>query len=392
VRRALHEDARVFTMSKEFIFREGRYTQDIALDFSDPDARTFITSARQDCAQAALNFKQESSFLSWVSEKCKIDITSLLAPYLDNFINCVCPEDILKIKKLSDFYIKEKIDFIVVRSSTGRDSAFSLAAANNKGVPKKVCFQHSCTAFEQLSLLMTDVYPFDYYATTDSLSEKYFKLRSDNELFRHCKIVQAPHYFYSLGRPSLKKRSRLVKDKREVIMYAPNEASIGIYNMNTPRYLANWYCNFLKELIGYLHKRQDKIFIFKYRPGANWADRVIVPYLKANNFTNIHIEDKPLISYLHRVDRVVLDYPATGFFESVASGMPTMSLYKRDNPLWDGARDFFGPMLAPFIDAKEAIAHIDDFLASDKNKYIVSLPLSKGDIVDLFLHMKAPAL
>ena len=387
VRRAFAEGARVFTMSEDFIFKESRYTQSITLDFRKTVSATFNETIRKECMQAAHKLKQQDGLLAWIDEKCQSNVSALILPYFDNFINHVCVEDIVKIDKASDFYRKENIDFIVTRCSSGRDSAFILSAVNTKHRLKKICFQHACTAFEQLSLLMSDVYFFDYYVTTDSLSEKYFRIRTNNEFFNHCKIVQSPHYLSSL-RSSHLKRSRWFKGAKETIMFAPCDTLRGIYNLNVPLYDPNWYCKFLKELIGYFRERWDKIFIFKYRPGFGWVERVLVPYIKSKNIANIRIENKPLVSYLHRVDRIILDWPSTGFFESVAAGMPTLSLYWRSHPLGDEARDFFGPMLQPFRDAKEAIGHIDSFLASDKKEYVTELPLVQSDIADLFHRME----
>ena len=387
VRRAFAEGARVFTMSEDFIFKESRYTQSITLDFRKTVSATFNETIRKECMQAAHKLKQQDGLLAWIDEKCQSNVSALILPYFDNFINHVCVEDIVKIDKASDFYRKENIDFIVTRCSSGRDSAFILSAVNAKHRLKKICFQHASTVFEQLSLLMSDVYFFDYYVTTDSLSEKYFRIRTNNEFFNHCKIVQSPHYLSSL-RSSHLKRSRWFKGAKETIMFAPCDTLRGIYNLNIPLYDPNWYYKFLKELIGYFCERWDKIFIFKYRPGFGWVERVLVPYIKSKNIANIRIENKPLVSYLHRVDRIILDWPSTGFFESVAAGMPTLSLYWRSHPLGDEARDFFGPMLQPFRDAKEAIGHIDSFLASDKKEYVTELPLVQSDIADLFHRME----
>lgn len=97
----------------------------------------------------------------------------------------------------------------------------------------------------------------------------------------------------------------------------------------------------------------------------------------------------PFYMGLWSLFRIISDYPSTGFFESGAAKMPTLSLYKDGHLLWDGAREFFGPMLQSFTDAKEAMGHIDNFLASDKKKYVTELPLVQSDIADLFHRMKA---
>jgi len=381
VQRVLSEGAQAYSMSENFIFRENKILQDMVVDFKE-DNSLFTKDIQEDCRSAALKLREEIGLLSWIDDKCNIGISSLMLPYLEHFINFICIDNISRIDKISDFYEKENIDYIIMRSSTGLDSAFSLAAANKHKNLKKICFQHSCTAFEQLSLLMTDTYYFDYYATTDLISERYFNVKTDNKLFDRCKIIQSPHYLASLEKEGFKKR-RLSKNKKEIVMYAPNDASKGIYNLNVPTYEPNWYCKFLKELVGYFGKYQDKMFIFKYRPGFNWTESVIVPYIKANTFKNIIIENKPFTSYLNYVDRVILDYPATALFESIAARRPTLALYGSDHILWDGARDFFKGILAPFINAEEAIGHIDDFLASPKEKYMLEPPLMQNDIIDL---------
>jgi len=387
-RRTFGEGARVFTMSEDFIFREGRYMQSIALDFRKTVSDSFSEAIRKECMQAAHKLKHQDGLLAWIDEKCQNSVAALFLPYLDNFINHVCVEDIVKIDKISNFYRNEEIDFVVTRSSAGRDSVCSLAAVNAKYGLKKICFQHSCTAFDQLTLLMSDVYFFDYYVTADSLSEKYFNIRANDDNFKHCKIVQSPHYLSALRSSHLKK-SRRIRSTKETIIYVPCDAHRAASNLNMPYYHPIWYCDFLKELIDYFSGQRDKIFIFKYRAGLICGEKVLVPYIKSKNIANIYIENNPFTSYLHRVDRVILDRPSTGFFESVAARMPTLSLYKSDYLLWNGAREFFGPMLQPFTDAKEAIGHIDSFLASDKKEYVTELPLVQSDITDLFHRMEA---
>ena len=65
---------------------------------------------------------------------------------------------------------------------------------------------------------------------------------------------------------------------------------------------------------------------------------------------------------------MICDTPSTAFFQSVFSGLPTMSLYRpNDQKLRVNARGTYGSSLKPYNNIDEGIELVDKFLDSEHN-------------------------
>ncbi len=157
---------------------------------------------------------------------------------------------------------------------------------------------------------------------------------------------------------------------------------------NTFIYPIAWYFEFQKKLVELFDQRQDFHFLFKHSLAQKWAEESIIPYIHDRAFGNIEIVDKPSYHYLDRADRVILDYPSTGFFEAAAAGIPVMAFYWDHFVEWKPSVDYFGRCLQPFSTPNEALQKIAMFLDDDPKKYITDLPYSEIDIPETLLTLK----
>jgi hypothetical protein len=109
----------------------------------------------------------------------------------------------------------------------------------------------------------------------------------------------------------------------------------------------------------------------------------IPDFIKDNRFSNIEVATNPFPQHLRSADRVICDFPSTGFYESVIAGVPTMSLYHKALIVRKSAVDYFGNLLKPFSDSREAIKHIEEFLNSKAELYRATVDVEDSHILDI---------
>ena len=91
----------------------------------------------------------------------------------------------------------------------------------------------------------------------------------------------------------------------------------------------------------------------------------------------------PFIEHLLTADRVICDYPNTGFYESIVASVPTMSLYHTSFELRKTALAYFEDILKPYSNVQEAIEKIENFLNSNPELYISDVETKDKNIVEI---------
>ena len=153
--------------------------------------------------------------------------------------------------------------------------------------------------------------------------------------------------------------------------------------MDGGSYADTWYYEFQKSLIEYFSTRKELTFVWKGLPASDVIYNPIPNFIMDNNFTNIEVATSPFKEHLLSADRVICDYPSTGFYESVVAGVPTMSLYHRALKVRKSAVDNFGNLLKSCSDIPEAIKHIDEFLNSNPESYRTTIDMEDKSILDI---------
>ena len=308
---------------------------------------------------------------------------------MEDFVRNVCVEFLGETIKFIDFCKKEKIDFIVSNASVGKNVTAPLTAGKSVKDTKNICFQHACIVLDLKTRYICDeLDAFDYYFTADNLSEHYFRHYSKSNYINGCVIRQYPHYFKNIisRKPRIKKRR-----KREKVFYVTKKLAQGRMRFKSDGgiiFPLAYYYEFQKHVIEIFGKRNEFDFIYKNAPAQKWADASIIPHIKERNFKNISIETKHFVECLRFADRVILDYPSTGFFEAARAGIPVMSLYSELSEIWSPYKKYFGKSLQEFSTIGDAINKIDMFLNDEPGDYICDLPLSNEEILEDLLEIK----
>ena len=85
----------------------------------------------------------------------------------------------------------------------------------------------------------------------------------------------------------------------------------------------------------------------------------------------------------------LLDYPSTAFYEAAVAKLPVMSLYNTNfMKIREGAKKIFGKSLQPFSTISEGIEKVGQFLRSNPDDFVVSLPLANSSVLKILKELK----
>ena len=144
-----------------------------------------------------------------------------------------------------------------------------------------------------------------------------------------------------------------------------------------------WYYRFQKSLVEYFSTIKEYTFTWKGLPISDRSYNPTPDFIRDMGFANIKIATNPFVEHILSADRVICDYPSTGFYESVIAGIPTLCLYHKSFRVRESAVRYFGGILKVFSETSEAIALIDEFLTSDPELYKTSIDIGDRSILDI---------
>jgi len=309
-------------------------------------------------------------------------VTVVILPRLRYFIENWCPQIISLVDKYINIYNENKINLVITQHMVSLDEFAAIIATRYSEKTKSVCLQHGDEVFALKVWDFAEYLSYDIYFTTNYEREECIKNRIKSRDF-NTKIFQYSNRFKILPKISNLKRRVRGKANRKMIVYVP-----AIYQWDNKLWAESrvpdaWYFNWHKKLISYFSSREDFSFIWKGIPASNEIYDPIPNLINDREYKNIKYATEPFIKWIKRADLVLLDYPSTALYEAAVSGLPVMSLFFAPfNIVREPALRLFGKSLEPFNNFDEGITKIDNFLNSNPDDFIVSIPYSDTSIVE----------
>jgi hypothetical protein len=372
---ALKRGHRVYELANDFIVKESPFGS----------RRHYCLrkgSALQDNIwQQAADLVQHSDLIKKVNEQCRLDVSEIILPRLSYFISSICPEIVTYFKDFMEFYAKKKIDFVLAPLAYSIVEHGALAAANSRGI-NTVCLDHGDDIFASIAWRVCELKNFSILIASNRESREYYEcLCKANNIPGELYI--SPHRLLHVEKiRELREKSRS-KIKGGRIIYLPNQWIGDRRRLSSNWPPSIWYYRFQKSLIEHFSTRPEYTFVWKGLPQSDAAHEPIPDFITDSNFTNIEISTMPFIEHLLSADKVICDFPSTGFYESVVAGVPTMSLYHKGSKVRTPAVEHFGNLLKPYADIPEAIRHIDEFLNSDPELYKTTIDMGDEQVINI---------
>jgi len=334
----------------------------------------------------AADVLEKDELISWIDEKCQMEVSQIILPNLKYFVSKVCPEIFAYFKFFIEFYEKENIHFVITPYEWLSAHFAAIAAANYYDKTVSVSYFHGDGAFDAKGWVATELVPYRNYICSNKEHKEYFECL--------CKLYNLPtKLFYSPHRLlNVVKIKNLRDDRRnkhsgsktrERIIYLPLFFLGDHRPIGGAEYPDVWYYKFQKALIEYFSTKKEYVFVWKGIPSADVSYNPIPDFIKDKNFENIEIATNPFVEHLYTVDRVICDCPSTGFYESVVAGVPTISLYHKATKIRKTALEQFGNMLQMFSNDKDAVKIIEKFLNDDPELYKRTIDMGDKGIIEI---------
>jgi hypothetical protein len=379
VKDALRNGHKIYQLSENFILEHSSFRV----------RRHLNLKAKYESQVASLNNIWESTanllegddLIKQINERCHANVSEIVLPRLKYFIAKVCPEILGYFKVFTEFYENERIDFVFTPTEVSPTEFAAIAAASQYSDIKSVRIFHGDDIFANKFWNFADLSHFDITIASNKELEKYFRRQCEANSIP-TELYSSPHRLLNIKRIGHSRHKQKGGIRRRII-YLPTMLMGDARRLDGGTYPDTWYYEFQKSLIEYLSRKRDYIFVWKGLPTADAIYNPIPDFISDNNFSNIEIATNPFVEHLLRADRVICDYPSTGFYESVVVGVPTMCLYHRALIVRASAVDYFGNLLKPFSDAQEAIKHIDEFLNSDPESYQKTLEMGDESVLHI---------
>lgn len=329
-----------------------------------------------------------NSIIKWINSYCGIDVTPIILPRLVYIINEFCPQLIYLIDKYITFYNDNQIDLVFTPHMVTVDEYAAIIATRYTEKTKSACLQHGDEAFAFKMFDFVEYSPYHIYFTTNYEREGCIKQIIHLRNF-DTKVFQYPNRFEELPKVNNLKKKQSSQAHKKTLVYVPTMYPWDNTLWIETRVPDTWYFSWHKELINYFSSRYDFNFIWKGIPGSNETYDPIPDMINDRKYRNIKYATEPFVKWIKKADLVLLDYPCTALYEAAVSELPVMCLFFAPfNIVRESALKLFGRSLQPFSNFAEGIAKANDFLNSDLDEFLVSIPYSKASILETLDYLK----
>jgi len=327
------------------------------------------------------NTLETNSLIYWFNEQFHADVSRMMLDRLKYFVLAICPSILAFYKAISQFYKEAQIDTVIMAHDAMPHESAALLAANHLGL-NTVCVSHGDGVYSYRHWEHREAQNYKVVITSNAERTNYYQ-RLGIVLKHPLQAHTSSHRLQPQLNLEKCRRKHKVGSKVLYLAFFMAGDNRGIED---GAYSDTWLYIFQKSLVQYFATRTDYSFIFEALPATDLLYNPMPDFINDNKFSNISYSTKPFIDHLHSIDRVICDCPSTGLYESVAAGVPVMSLYHTGWNYRQTALDSFGHLLKPFTNTTEAIDHIDAFLNDNPNKYVIKLDTSNDSILDILEH------
>ena len=380
IKEIIKHKARVYLQEGGRVLREDSFLRS---QVDVPELDEYLSKEIEDqCEKCAENLGKDMEIVPWINDKCQMDVSSVILPFFEKFISMDCSSILHDAKRMYDFYKQEDINYVFARGNTTREALGPLIAAKYMKGAKSICVQHSSFAIDIVLLGVFETETYNYIFTRDDISQGFYEQSYRNRYNSGCEIIQSSHYLRSV-------RKRYSRNSRGgKVIYVQRTLPDRVRYFNGLVYPLAWYYEFQRELIDFFAEESSFSFIYKHAQSQKWAEDSILRYIEDKGYENIDVSKKHFLKTLASADRVITDHPSCSLIEAAVSGKPVLCVCTDRFKVLAQAKIVFGKSLRQFSSIEEVKSIIKEFLYSDPQKYIVNIPMSEKDFIDVFKDIK----
>ncbi len=321
-----------------------------------------------------------TNLIEKINEICGLDVSETVVPRLRYFVSVICPIILNHFKFFEQYFERERFDLVLAPYAMSPVELAALAAANSKGL-STVSLCHGDEVTENKFWRTFELSNFGVHIFSNTETQGAYEALSRN-MDINVQTFVSKHRLSNIIqiRQSREKDTNTIIPNR--VFYLPIPFTWDARRLDD-RYQETWYFRFQQTILEYFAKRTEYSFIWKGLPQSESIDNPVPDFISGKGFKNIEVATVLFVNCLSSADRVICDYPSTGFYEAVAAGIPTMSLYHEAFTLNKSSVEYYGNLLKPFEDTSTAINHIEEFLDGDPEFYQKKIDIGDKSIIDV---------
>ena len=371
----------VYLLSGNRIFKFYR----LGIRIFDIEYKSYGTeNVLNDWNQAA-QLLETHELIKWINEKCSLDVSDIVLPNLKHFILNVCPDLLRHYMAFIAFYERESISIVVSPYMQSTIELGAIAAANKYGHTKTMCVEHGDDIFTNLFWRLKELTNFDVLVVSDKENKRYLEsiCNQYNTRTNVYSISERMSPIIKIG--DLRKTGKFNNlSKKNEIIYLPTFFTWDALRIDANIHISpTKYYKFQKSLLEYFSEKKDYTFIWKGLLQSESIYNPIPDLIIDNNIINVHVETEPFKKYLPYANKVILDYPSTGMYESIIAGVPTICLCSDKLNVRKSGTKLFENVIKFYNNVDEAIGYMDDFVSADSEKYTAHLNTCDKNLIDI---------
>jgi hypothetical protein len=133
-----------------------------------------------------------------------------------------------------------------------------------------------------------------------------------------------------------------------------------------------WYHRWHLRLLDAMAAWSDVRFIWKGLPDSDLALDPVPTIIAERALSNVEYRSASFLRVLPDAGRALIDFPSTALYETVHAGRPVLALaFRRFARLRPSAATLFAPVLRVCEDEDEALTHVDEFLRTPPERWVL---------------------
>lgn len=351
-----------------------------------PDPRSAASDRSGDASEwtdaAHRTTAPESTIWRWPNAWYDLPLSEILAPRLAYWMTSVVP----RLAALTDRFVRllrdEQIDFVVAPHIADLSTCAAIAAARTLPRSRSVHIEHgdSLLALKVWDLL--NLFHFDDYFVPHAEVAAYFRSRRECYARPTAQVHVGSYRWQSHGRRARAPQMAVERSRRgaangdpgrrrgsppprPIVVYLLTGTGGDARYLNSAWYPDPWYYQLQTRIVDVFAGRDDYTFVVKLFPSDGHILNPIAEYVRDLGRKHIRVSRAPFTRWLPRADRVIIDFPSTGLYETAVAGVPFHLLLHAKFRFRPAALEPLRPWTTIFTQTQEAVQAVEQFLRGD---------------------------
>jgi hypothetical protein len=307
-------------------------------------------------------------FFRWVRERVRFDFSEFLRPYAVAFFRVILPRLLRSARWHEETIRSRNIDYVMGNGNRTLEQSAAMGISSILPNVESIMLMHGFGAFQQN--FDTTELPCNIYLTPDEEQNQFMtqELGRSKGVRPRCVLAcdLLLRAYESHSRQRLERLKRRPPGRKTTVIFIPtmvyghNRRLESLFYSDTMLYALH------KEILKYFAAQNDFQFVWKALKQAGGISPIRFD-IENLNASHVAYSEGNLVDALKNADLAIMDYPSTPLLETMALGIPTLSLYPGYMKIRKTALAKFHEALHRYDTPEDALRLIDRFLRDGRH-------------------------